>query len=63
MNILGDGVALDSKSLNTTLERVGRFQGKMDPYDGSNDMGLFKLRYQKKIYYFITHPGKQVVYP
>jgi len=63
MNLLGDGMVLDPKISNRILERTARFQDKMGCFDGSNDTGIFKVKFCKKLFYFITQPGFQIKYP
>ena len=42
----------------------GDFDGQMiSRYDGTNTTGIFRLKFQQAVYYFVIDKGKQIPYP
>jgi hypothetical protein len=60
--VLHSELELNVGSLNKLLPKIPKFC-TLDRYDGSNQSGLFKLIYSKKLFYHIVEPGVQVKYP
>ncbi|KAI2502439.1 hypothetical protein MHU86_12015 [Fragilaria crotonensis] len=56
---------VDAKQFNAAMIRSKiHFDGpSMDRFDGSNRSGIFRVAFQKKLYYMVTDPFEQVEYP
>ena len=63
-----DPTLMSSISVGTFNSAMGRSSGGFDGqmmsrYDGTNTTGIFRLKFQHTMYYFVTDKNKQIPYP
>ena len=61
-NSFPTGFDIDRARLNNALGKLSHLQ-EMDRIDGTNQSGIFRLKYSKRLFYFIGTPKEQVAYP
>jgi hypothetical protein len=59
-----DLIKVDVRKFNISMSsRHSEWYESMTHFDGSNTTGVFRVKYQKKYFYFFTDRNKQVSYP
>ena len=61
-NSFPTGFDIDRARLNNALGKLSHLQ-EMDRFDGTNQSGIFQLKYSQRLFYFIGTPREQVAYP
>ncbi len=55
-------IPLDIKNFNRAISGSKVWGQAMNCYDGTNAMGVWRVKYNLQYYYMNTDPGEQVVY-
>ena len=56
-------LAIDARKSNAAFAKSSSFGTVMSRFDGSNNTGVFHVRFQHRQYYYFTHEKRQVPYP
>ena len=54
---------LDDRKFNVAMSKSILFGGSMTRFDGTNQTGVFQVKYAKQYFYWITEESIQVPYP
>jgi hypothetical protein len=53
----------DDRKFNVAMSKSILFGGSMTRFDGTNQTGVFQIKYAKQYFYLLTEEKKQVPYP